>query len=432
METLPIIPAEFKYHASERTQDQFKVIKSLLGRDDVTSIVNAADAGREGELIFDLVYTLARCRKPVERLWISSLTRDAIIAGFRQLKPAADYRGLRDSARSRQQADWLVGLNATRAQTIRARGAGHDGVYSLGRVQTPTLALIVSRDEEIVNFVPTNYYEVVADFQSPAGAYRGTWFNKAEVASITKMRLRPSSSKLKASRELLKRSSARRRRNARLCSMISRLCSAPRMRVTVSPPHARSNSRRRSTKRSSHLPAHLFAPSLFERQWGTQGARRSGGGWALCEIYRDDLAKGTPKLTGRHVDDKKVTDHHAIIPAKQRVEPNALQPDEKRIYDLVARRFLAAFYPDAELERTSITTAIEGERFITRGTVVLVAGWREVDPPGREEKKKTDGDDEGDEAELPPVKAKEAVETVKPRLSPSRRKRRRVIRNRVC
>src|ERR687893_210006 len=168
LEDLPFIPEKFKYHPSQRTADQFKVIKTLLRRDDVTQIVNAADAGREGELIFDLVYTLARCRKPVERLWISSLTRDAIIEGFRRLKPAAEYTGLRDSARSRQQADWLVGLNATRAQTVKARGAGHDGVYSLGRVQTPTLALIVGRDDEIANFVPVNYYEVVADFESAA------------------------------------------------------------------------------------------------------------------------------------------------------------------------------------------------------------------------------------------------------------------------
>src|SRR6266581_8836946 len=129
MADLPIFPDPFTYHPCAKTLDQFTVIKTLLRRADVTTIVNAADAGREGELIFDLVYTLARCRKPVERLWISSLTREAILAGFRNLQPAAAYRGLRDSARCRQQADWLVGLNATRAQTIRARGAGADGVY---------------------------------------------------------------------------------------------------------------------------------------------------------------------------------------------------------------------------------------------------------------------------------------------------------------
>ena len=177
LEDLPILPEKFKYHASERTHDQFKVIKALLGREDVEVVVNAADAGREGELIFDLVYRLAGCRKPVERLWISSLTRDAILEGFSKLKPAIEYAGLRDSAHARQR-DWLVGINATRAQTLRARRAGHQGVYSLGRVQTPTLALIVGRDLEISNFVPTDYFEVVADFRAPSGTYRGLWFNK--------------------------------------------------------------------------------------------------------------------------------------------------------------------------------------------------------------------------------------------------------------
>ncbi|MDQ3586370.1 MAG: DNA topoisomerase, partial [Acidobacteriota bacterium] len=177
-ESLPIIPDTFKYHPSERTREQFNVIKALMKRADVTSIVNAADAGREGELIFDLVYRLANCRKPVERLWISSLTHESISEGFRNLKPAADYQGLRDSAHARQQADWLVGLNATRIQTIKARRSGHDGVFSLGRVQTPTLALIVGRDQEIANFVPTTYFEVVADFKADKGEYRGLWFNK--------------------------------------------------------------------------------------------------------------------------------------------------------------------------------------------------------------------------------------------------------------
>ncbi|PYS98870.1 MAG: DNA topoisomerase III, partial [Acidobacteria bacterium] len=178
LEDLPILPDVFKYHASQRTLEQFKVIRSLLSREDVATVVNAADAGREGELIFDLVYTLARCRKPVERLWISSLTRDAILEGFRSLKPAEEYRGLRDSAHARQRADWLVGINATRAETLRARRAGHQGVYSLGRVQTPTLALIVERDAEIAHFVPRDYFEVEALFRAPGGDYAGRWFGR--------------------------------------------------------------------------------------------------------------------------------------------------------------------------------------------------------------------------------------------------------------
>ena len=414
METLPIIPEEFKYHASERTKDQFNVIKTLLARDDVQNIVNAADAGREGELIFDLVYTLARSRKPVERLWISSLTRDEIIAGFNRLKPAADYRGLRDSARSRQQADWLVGLNATRAQTIKARGAGYDGVYSLGRVQTPTLALIVGRDEEITNFVPTNYYEVVADFQSAAGAYRGTWFNKqgsrfehkdAAEAVVFKVQGKPGTVEKvekKASKEraplLYDLTALQRAANARYAFSAARTLElAQTLYEKKFITYPRTSSRHLSTSVNQELKAHVEAASVGP----------------YVKFIETILAKGTPKLTSRHVDDKKVTDHHAVIPTKQRIEPNALQPDEKRIYDLIARRFLAAFYPDAELERTTITTAVDGEGFITRGTVVLKAGWREVDPPGREERKKSDGEDEAEDAELPQVKAKEAVETTK-------------------
>jgi DNA topoisomerase-3 len=412
METLPIIPQEFKYHASDRTKDQFNVIKALLSRDDVKSIVNAADAGREGELIFDLVYTLARCRKPVERLWISSLTRDEIIAGFNRLKPASDYTGLRDSARSRQQADWLVGLNATRAQTIKARGAGYDGVYSLGRVQTPTLALIVGRDEEITNFVPTNYYEVVADFESAAGAYRGTWFNKAgsrfdhkDAAEAVVFKVRDKRGVVekvekKASKEraplLYDLTALQRAANARYAFSAARTLElAQTLYEKKFITYPRTSSRHLSTSVNQELKAHVEA----------------AGVGPYVKFIETILAKGTPKLTSRHVDDKKVTDHHAVIPTKQRVEPNALQPDEKRIYDLIARRFLAAFYPDAELERTAITTAVEGEQFITRGTVVLKAGWREVDPPGREERKKGDADDEAEDAELPPVSAKEAVET---------------------
>jgi DNA topoisomerase-3 len=411
LEDLPIIPDKFKYHPADRTRDQFNVIKQLLAREDVTQIINAADAGREGELIFDLVYTLAGCRKPVERLWISSLTRDAIIAGFQQLKPAGDYAGLRDSARARQQADWLVGLNATRAQTIMARKAGHEGVYSLGRVQTPTLALIVERDEEIAHFVPVTYYEVVADFQSTAGAYRGTWFDKqgsrfdkreaaeAVVAKVNKQTGAVEKVERKATKEraplLYDLTTLQRTANVRYAfSADHTLQLAQTLYEKKFITYPRTASRHLSSSVNQELRAHVEAT-------------RVGPYVPFIETI---LAAGKLKLTARHVDDKKVTDHHAIIPTKQRIEPNAVAPDEKRIYDLIVRRFLAAFYPDAELERTTITTAVINEKFITRGTVVLVPGWRVVDPPGREEKKK---DDEEAEAELPKVAAQEAVETLK-------------------
>ncbi len=413
LEDLPIIPEQFKYHPAERTRDQFNVIKQLMARADVTEIVNAADAGREGELIFDLVYTLAACRKPVERLWISSLTRDAILAGFKQLRPADAYTGLRDSARARQQSDWLVGLNATRAQTIMARKAGYEGVYSLGRVQTPTLALIVARDEEIAHFVPVTYYEVVADFQAQAGAYRGTWFNKQGsrfdkkeaadeiVAKVNKQAGAVERVDKKAIKEraplLYDLTTLQRTANVRYAfSADQTLQLAQSLYEKKFITYPRTASRHLSASVNQELRAHVEAA-------------RIGPYVPFIEAI---IARGKLTLTARHVDDKKVTDHHAIIPTKQRIDANAVGTDEKRIYDLIVRRFLAAFYPDAELERTTITTNVVNEKFSTRGTVVLVAGWREVDPPGREEKKKADGE-EDDEAVLPPVVAQEAVDTLK-------------------
>src|SRR6266571_3438807 len=381
MADLPIFPDPFTYHPCAKTLDQFTVIKQLLGRADVTTIVNAADAGRECELIFDLVYTLARCRKPVERLWISSLTREAILTGFRNLQPAAAYRGLRDSARCRQQADWLVGLNATRAQTLRARQAGADGVYSLGRVQTPTLALIVARDQEIATFVPVEYYEVVATFQARAGSYNGLWGNAQGSRLTTRAEADAITAKVQGCRgTVVKVEKQSRQERPPLLYDLTSLQQAANARYAFSAAHTLT-----------------LAQSLYEKTFLTYPRTASRH------------LSSRVSLTSRHVDDTKVTDHHAIIPATQRVAPAALPPDEKRLYDLIARRFLAAFYPDAELERTTLSTEVEGERFTTRGTVVLAAGWQEVDPP-RRARQATDDAAEAVEA-LPPVRVQDAVET---------------------
>ncbi|MBV8855941.1 MAG: DNA topoisomerase 3 [Acidobacteria bacterium] len=419
VEDLPILPGEFKYHPSERTLEQFNVIRALLGREDVVSVVNAADAGREGELIFDLVYTLAGCRKPVERLWISSLTREAIQEGFRNLKPAEEYKGLRESAHARQRADWLVGINATRAQTVRARRAGHEGVFSLGRVQTPTLALIVERDREISEFVPTDYFEVVADFRAPGGEYRGRWFGKdgsrfdkkddaeAVVRKVQGKQGAVQSVEKKAAREkpplLHDLTSLQRAANVRYAFTAAKTLElAQSLYEKKFLTYPRTSSRHLSKAVAEEIEAHVRAASVGP----------------YVPFIEKILAGGKPKLTSRHVDDKKVTDHHAVIPTKQKIKGDSLSPDEKRIYDLVARRFLAAFYPDAELERTTVVTEAEGERFITRGTVVLKAGWREVEPPGRggrsnEEGAKKAGEEEEEEAaELPALKAKDPAEVL--------------------
>jgi DNA topoisomerase III len=414
LDDLPIIPEKFKYRASKKTIDQFRVIKSLMERKDITSVVNAADAGREGELIFDLVYTLAKCKKPVERLWISSLTRDAIIDGFRALKPASEYKGLRDSAHARQQSDWLVGLNASRAQTIKARFAGHDGIYSLGRVQTPTLALIVERDSEIANFVPTTYYEVVAEFESQAGNYRGLWFNssgsrlnnletaKAIAAKVLGKQGSVEKVEKKASKEraplLYDLTALQRAANARYSFSAARTLElAQSLYEKKFITYPRTSSRHLSSSVGNSLKGHIEAARVGP----------------YIPFITKILSRGKLNLTSRHVDDRKVTDHHAIIPTTQQIDAGALNADEKRIYDLVARRFLAAFYDDAELERTTIVTLVDSEKFITRGTLIVKAGWREVDPPGREEKKSSAEDEEAENSELPAVKARDLVKTLK-------------------
>jgi DNA topoisomerase-3 len=410
MEDLPIFPDTFTYHPCAKTRDQFTVITQLLKRTDVTTIVNAADAGREGELIFDLVYTLARCHKPVERLWISSLTREAILTGFRHLQSAENYRGLRDAAHCRQQADWLVGLNATRAQTLCARRVGSDGVYSLGRVQTPTLALIVARDQEIATFVPAEYFEVVAEFQVAAGAYHGRWCNAqgsrietqaaadAVVAKVRGRRGAVAQVETKASRErpplLYDLTALQRAANARYAFPAARtleLAQALYDKKAITYP--RTSSRHLSTSVNRELRRHVEAAKFSP----------------YVPFVHTILAQETLTLTARHVDDTKVTDHHAIIPTEQRVDPAGLSPDEKRIYDLIVRRFLAALYPDAVIERTTILTEVEGERFTTRGAVVLAAGWREVDPPARD--RQAADDEAGEAEELPRVRAHETAET---------------------
>ena len=177
MDSLPYYPEfdQFKIEATKNGKDQLKCIKELAKKSEISEIVNATDAGREGELIFDFVYRMIKSKKPVKRLWTSSLTKDAIRQAWNQLKSSGEYKGLRDAARSRAEADWIVGLNATRAQTLIEQSKGKQGVYSVGRVQTPTLAMIVERDKKIKNFESHCFETIWADFQTDKGSYKAQW-----------------------------------------------------------------------------------------------------------------------------------------------------------------------------------------------------------------------------------------------------------------
>ena len=409
---LPIIPSQFRYQANSKTFSQFKVIKELIARNDVSSVVNGCDAGREGELIFALVYALAKGKQPIERLWISSLTVDEIVKGFKNLKPSTNYQGLRDSAYARQQADWLVGINGTRAFSLKARDIGNNELYSLGRVQTPTLALIVERDKEIAQFVPVTFYQVQAQFQAQAGTYQGMWFNsesnrfdnlaQAQVLAqkvlgkpgvIEKVEKKPFKEKAPLLFDLTTLQ--------RVANTVYGLSAAETLEIAQSLyekkfiTYPRTSSQHLSTGVAQELKEHLEAANFGQ----------------YAPFVNQIVGSGRVTLTSRHVDDKKVTDHHAIICTKQKLS-GSLSDNEQRIYDLIVRRFLGAFFPDAELQRTSIITVVSQETFITRGTQVINPGWRIVNAPVKTEAKQVEGDEEENERELPLVQAQQTVKTV--------------------
>jgi DNA topoisomerase-3 len=390
---LPIFPEPFRYAPIAQTKDQFEVVARLLNRTDVTEVVNATDAGREGELIFDLVYRLADCHKPVLRFWTSSLTPEAIQAAYAIMKPGEAYTGLREAARSRQEADWLVGINATRAQTLRMRRSGaEDGVWSVGRVQTPTLALLVRRELEIRDFKPATFWTLRARFAHPNGNYEGRWFveregtvserfDSEEAAKALAARLKGKPGKIRSAAgrtekkkpELLYDLTALQKEANKRFGFTAEgtlgLAQTLYEKQLISYP--RTNSR--------HLTE---ADALKAPHWIKALAQ---GQLTELQPFLDELRRQWPvKLDKRFVNDKEVEDHAALVPTEKPAK--GLAGDELRIYDLIARRFLGAYFPDRIEAKTTIITEVEGELFKTNGTVVKEEGWSAVDPPHRRKK----------------------------------------------
>ena len=401
MDDLPIIPEEFRVRPRDpKSKKQLSVIHKLLKRDDVDRIVNACDAGREGELIFTHVYETAGVDKPVDRLWISSMTKQAIREGFEKLRPDEQLEPLREAARSRSEADWLVGMNATRAATIRGR-AWVGGVVSIGRVQTPTLAMIVKREREIQAFVPEPYWLVHATFDP---RYEGLWFEGEENRLKDGKRADDIVDKVKGKKGRVE--SVERKEQSERAPLLYDLTSLQR-----------DGNRRFGFSARRTLSA---AQSLYEDKkaitYPRTNSRFLSGDLvpqlkptAETLVPIPDYAKGARFVLaldqlplGRVVNDAKVDDHHAIIPTDIGHDVNSFSPDERRVFDLIARRFLAVFHPPARYARTTIVTEVEQERFRTRGKVTLEAGWRgvygvEADEP---QSRKQDEDAEG-EGELP-------------------------------
>jgi DNA topoisomerase-3 len=420
MADLPIVPDRFKLVVrDERSKKQMNVIKRQLARDDVDEVVNACDAGREGELIFAYLYEKSGSKKPVQRLWLNSMTQAAIKEAFEHLRDGREQATLEAAARSRSEADWIVGMNATRAATIRLRSA-FDGAVSLGRVQTPTLAILARREQEIRDFVPEPYWVVDAAFDPVAepsgreyegryhagagtpGAARGPRVKTAEEAEaiVAAVRDQPDGviTKLEKSERrerppfLYDLTSLQRDASSRYGFTLRRtLAAAQRLyEEHTALTYPRTNSR--------YLPSDMI-PEIkpIARLVGERSDYAAGSQYVL----------GLDVLPlGRVVNDAKVTDHHAIIPTRAEQEGghpiHKMSDDDKKIYDLVVRRFLAVFHPEAVIENTRVETTVADHVFRTRGKRILVPGWRGVygERESGAESDRSD-DDEGREQQLP-------------------------------
>jgi DNA topoisomerase-3 len=415
MADLPIVPEEFKLRPRDKkAEKQLKVIHKLLQRDDVERVVNACDAGREGELIFAYIYETSGVDKPVERLWISSMTKTAIKDGFEKLRPGEQLRQLEAAARSRSEADWLVGMNATRAATIRGR-AWVGGVVSLGRVQTPTLALLVKREREIQAFVPEPYWLVHAQFDP---RYEGLWFEGDETRLKEAKRADEIAAKVSGKHGTVE--SVERKEQSERAPLLYDLTSLQRdanrrfgfsARRTLQAAQSLYEDKKALTYPRTN--SRWLSGDLVPQLKPTAATLQPIGEYATAARYVLDLQQ---LPLARVVNDSKVSDHHAIIPTDVEHDVSRFSPDERRIFDLVARRFLAVFHPPARYARTTIVTLVEEERFRSRGKVTLEAGWRGVYGLVSEADQaaaRQDEEGENESAELPPLEQGQTVRCAK-------------------
>ncbi|PPB84664.1 DNA topoisomerase-3 [Mycetohabitans endofungorum] len=411
---LPVIPPHFDLQPIAKSESRLKLLTRLIKRKDVARLINACDAGREGELIFRMIVQHAKAKQPVQRLWLQSMTPAAIRDGFAQLRSDQEMQPLADAARCRSEADWLVGINGTRAMTAFNSKGGGFFLTTVGRVQTPTLSIVVEREEKIRRFVPRDYWEVKAEFVCATGFYEGRWFDP----KFKKNEFDPE-------------------------QRDSRLWSAAAAETIVAACRGQSGTVSEESKPSTQLSPLLFdltslqreangrfgfsakntlalAQALYERHKVLTYPRTDAR--ALPEDYmatvRDTLEvlkesnnylpfakqvmdKGWVRPNKRIFDNTKISDHFAIIPTLQ--APKNLSEPEQKLYDLVVKRFLAVFFPAAEYKVTTRITEVVGHHFKTEGKVLVEPGWLQV--YGRE----TSGED----ANLVPIAKDEKVQTDK-------------------
>ena len=385
MESLPIIPKKFDLKPIKTSESQFKVLKKLMGRKDVETIVNGCDAGREGELIFAYIYQLARCKKPVQRLWMQSMTPQAIREAFNNLRDGVEMEPLQQAARCRSEADWLIGINGTRAITKRMYGSRAGNVASVGRVQTPTLTLVYERDQKIHNFKPQDYWQIVANFQVHAGEYEGIF----QRPDFKKSKPRNEHDRIdriwdkSVAEGILKEVQAE--KTAQVSEEKKRSKQAPPLFYDLTSLQREANGR-------YGLPAGKtlrLAQALYEKHKMITYPRTDSR--VLPEDYvntckdvlqtlsgdlgkhgKKALEQGWVKPSKRLFNNAKVSDHFAIIPTG---ESKKLTEDEAKIFDMIARRFVAAFFPPAEYDLTIRQSMVGEHRFKTEGKVLAIPGW---------------------------------------------------------
>ena len=369
-EDLPILPARMETKVIKKTRSQFLAVKKLMNDKETGDIICATDSGREGELIFRYIYEQAGCRKPVRRLWISSMTDEAIRAGFDSLRPSSDYDALYASARCRADADWLIGMNATRAYTIR-----YGVLLSIGRVQTPTLSMLVRRRREIDAFVPQVYYLVNADFGDYKGVYIDAKGEKKiateEDAQAIAARVRgQQASVLEATREhkslppplLYDLTTLQREANAQFGFTAKKTLETAQKLYEQ---HKLLTYPRTDSRYLSH--------DMLGKVQSTLAAYDG----ALQPLGEKALQYGV-RMSKRIFDDAKLTDHHAIIPTGKKAANLSLTADERRLYELVAKRLAAVFYPNYEYDALRVVTACGQDRFLSTGQTVTQEGWKAV------------------------------------------------------
>jgi DNA topoisomerase-3 len=422
MADLPIVPDRFKLVIrDERSRKQMTVITQQLQRDDVEEVINACDAGREGELIFAWTFEKAKARKPVERLWLSSMTMAAIRSAFENLRPAKEFARLEQAARSRSEADWIVGMNATRAATIRLRSS-FDGAVSLGRVQTPTLAIIARREEEIRAFVPEPYWLVDATFEPTAGASGRRYLGRYFAGTQSRLKTAEEAEAIVAAvqgrqGEITKLEKTTRKERAPLLYDLTTLQREANNRFGFSARRTLGAAQRLYEEHKA-----LTYPRTSSRFLTSDMAAEIKPIAGLLGSQREyaEAAKYVTGLDvlplGRVVNDAKVTDHHAIIPTNSEHRVDKMSDDDRRIYDMVVRRFLAVFHPEAVFENTRLETTVAEHIFRTSGRVLVVPGWRGVYGEGLEEPRAaagsdSDSDEEATSQQLPKLERGETVDT---------------------